>query len=298
MKIIPFYEKTNSPIVLCLGGFDSLHIGHKMLIEKANLLKKAYSAKSALFTFSNDFSTFLGKKNGQVFTFKERVFILQKSNIDEVYFAELNDEFASISPLNFLNQLVDNRAIRALICGKDFKFGKDAKGDVGLLKTFCKEKNIHLEVCDFATNNFGQKVSTTLVKESLLSGNIKMANHLLGDKYFIMGEVVMGRQVGRTLGFPTANIMIDQNKMPIKSGVYSAEVKIEGKLYKAIVNVGNAPTFNENNYLIECHIKDFNGDLYGQELIVYFCDYIRPIIKFEGIEQLIEQLNKDLTVIK
>ena len=298
MKIIPYNQKTHTPLVMCLGAFDSVHLGHKSLIQRAHQLKNKYNASVAVFTFNSENSNFSFKQNGEVFTFDERLERLEKMLVDEVYVANISKEFASISPIDFLSELADNRSIRAFICGKDFKFGKNAEGNVELLKQFCEEKNIVLEVCDFITDSTGNKIATTTIKDYLLNGNVKAVNELLGDKYFITGEVVKGRMVGRTLGFPTANICFKQNKMPIKSGVYLTEVILNGNRYGAITNVGNAPTFNDESFLIECHIKGFNGDLYGKKLTVYFNDYIRPITKFSSKDELINQLNNDLKVIK
>ena len=298
MKIIPYNKKTHTPLVMCLGAFDSVHLGHKSLIERAHELKNNYSAKVAVFTFNSENSNFKFKPNGEVFTFEERIKRLEKMLVDEVYVANVSEEFANILPVDFLNELVDNRPIRAFICGKDFKFGKNASGNVELLKHFCEQKNIHLEVCDFITDKSENKIATTTIKDNLLNGNVKEANKLLGDKYFVTGEVIKGRQVGRTLGFPTANIKLSSTKLPLKSGVYLSEVILGDKTYGAITNVGNAPTFNDENFLIECHIKDFSGDLYGKKLTVYFTDYIRPITKFISKDELIKQLNSDLKVIK
>ena len=298
MKVVSFNQKTNNALVMCLGAFDSVHLGHKSLIKKAHDLKESYSANLAVFTFNNDHSIFTSKRLGEVFTFNERLLRLEEMLVDEVCEAELNEEFANLSPNEFLTQLTDNRLIRAFVCGNDFKFGKNAQGNVEFLKEFCNKNNIDLYVCDFVTDEFENKVATSTIKNHLLNGEVKLVNKLLGDKYFIMGKVVEGRKVGRTLGFPTANLQISSTKMPIKSGVYLTEVFINNKKYGAITNVGNAPTFNDNSFLIETHIKDFSGDLYDKILKVYFCEYIRPIVKFNSKEELIKQLNDDLKVIK
>ncbi|MBR3864831.1 MAG: riboflavin biosynthesis protein RibF [Clostridia bacterium] len=298
MKVSPFNQKTTNPVVMCLGAFDSVHIGHKSLIKKAQELKAKYLADLCVFTFNNDHSVFASKFLGEVFTFEERLVRLENMVVDEVCEAKMSPEFASLSPKEFLTQLIDNRHIRAFVCGKDFKFGKNAKGNVELLKEFCNKKNIDLFVCDFVTDNLGNKIATTTIKEHLVNGEIISANNLLGDKYFISGKVVEGRRVGRTLGFPTANIEFSPTKLRPKSGVYLTEVIIDNKKYGAITNVGSAPTFNQENCLIETHIKNFSGDLYEKKLTVYFCDYIRPIMKFSTKEELINQLNEDLKVIK
>lgn len=294
MKVTFFDEKTNDPIVLCLGSFDSIHKGHQKIINFANEIKLKYNAKSAVFTYANDLGLIPGKKGGLVFTYEERLLRLQEFCVDEVCVAKFTKDFADLSPKEFLSKLCDNRAIGALICGNDFKFGKNATGDTTFLKEFCLAKKIPLYVCDFELDDFGNKISTSTIKELLAKGDICKVNKLLGKDYFVTGVVEKGREVGRTLGFPTANISLPKEKFLLKSGVYATYVFINGKKYNALTNVGTAPTFSINKYLIEAHVLGFNGDLYGEKLTVYFTSFIRDIKKFDSKEQLISQLESDL----
>ena len=297
MIITSFNEKRNNSIVICLGGFDSIHKGHKLLIERANDIKNRFNAVSAVFTYDNYFGSPQNKGNGLVFTYEERLDRLEKLGVDEVCVAHFDAEFSQIEPTDFFAKLCDNRLIRAVICGKDFKFGKNASGNIELLERLCKQNNIELYICDFVYDEKDRKVSSSLIKENLLLGNIEKVNDLLGSHYSISGEVVEGRKVGRKLGFPTANIAISKDKIFPKSGVYATFVEIEGKRYGAITNLGNAPTFNQDTNLVECHIVGFNGELYGKRLTVYFNTFIRDIRKFDSVDQLIAQLKEDLKVV-
>ena len=298
MRINSFDEKTNNPIVLCLGGFDSIHLGHKKLILKANELKKVLNAESAVFTYDNDIKSFGNNKSGLVFTYEERLDILNELNVDDVCVAHFCEEYANTKPIDFLLRLINNRNIAAFVCGKDLKFGKNAEGNTDLLAKFCLEYGLKLSICDFEYNEKGEKISTTQIKNSLECGDIIKTNKLLGGKYFICGKVVKGRQVGKTLGFPTANIEFPIDKFIPKTAVYATTVIIDGREYKGITNVGSAPTFNCSHNLIECHIDGFCGDLYGKNLKIYFDFFIRENKKFDCIDQLIEQLHDDLKVIR
>ena len=298
MIVSSFNEKKNNSVVICLGGFDSMHLGHQLLISKAVHIKKELNIDSAILTYDNDFGIISGKNKGLVFTFPERLKILEKYAIDEVCVAHFDERFATLSPLEFLHELCDNRHIEAFICGKDFKFGKNGKGNIETLSAFCAERKIKLEVVDFLLDENEVKISTSTIKDFLQDGNIEKANKLLGYSYFVMGKVVEGRKVGRQLGFPTANIEFSSEKFLPKLGVYKTSVQIDGKEYNAITNVGSAPTFGVECNLIECYIDGFSGDLYGKQLTVNFHSFIREIQKFSSVDLLIKQLEKDLMVIR
>ncbi len=295
MQIYSFEQKVNSPVVLCLGGFDSIHKGHKLLIDCANRIKEKYGANSAVFTYCGQFGK---KESGLVFSFEERLLRLEKTGVDEVCVAEFSEQFSNLSPSDFLNKLTANHNVKVFVCGKDFKFGKNAQGNVDFLRQFCEQNSIDLKIVDFATDEENNKISTTLIKQKLSLGEIQKVNELLGDEYWISGIVQEGRKMGRKLGFPTANLSFNKEKFLPKHGVYATFVIIDGKKYRAITNIGPAPTFEFEKNLMECHIDGFNGDLYGKKLTVYFERYLREIKKFDSPKMLINQLDKDLKEIR
>lgn len=298
MIINNFNKKTNNPVVICLGGFDSIHRGHKKIILRANEIKLKYNASVCVFTFDEFPTTLYGKEKGVVFTYEERIKRFSSLPVDELCVASFTREFASLSPEQFLDELFDNRHISALLCGNDYTFGKNAIGNIGYLTEYCNGKNITLDIVDYARDCNGNKISTSSIKALLRAGDIKSVNYLLGDEYFVSGEVVYGRQVGRNLGFPTANIKCAKDKLLIKEGVYATHVVIDGVRYNAITNVGCAPTFAVEQFSIETYIDGFSGNLYGLVLSVYFDDYIREIKQFHTVDELKKQLQEDLKVIK
>lgn len=288
MKIVNYGEKDCEEIVLLLGYFDCIHIGHQRLIEKAKNLKDVKGCKIALFTFKND--NFC--KDGALLLFDERISKAERLGVDEIIVADFNEEFKNTSCADFIDELYRNLNVSAVVCGFDYKFGKNAGGNAQTLADICEKRNTPCYIIPKTESN-GKKISSTLIKSLLNQGKIKEANELLGEEYSLTGQVVHGREVGRTIGFPTANVNVPANKFRIKNGVYKTRVVINGKSYDAITNYGARPTFNLGEVLTESYVKDFDGDLYGKVITVIFLDFIRDIEKFYDIDKLKEQLEKD-----
>lgn len=296
MLVSDFITADNNPIVLCLGGFDSMHKGHAAIIKTAVDCKKQ-GENVAVTLFVNEGEVF-ERKNGEVFSFSERLDILEKLSVNEAIRIVFNKNFSMLSPVEFLDKIFDNRPVSRLICGPDFKFGSGGSGNADFLKEYCKQKGSDFSVVPFVTDEKGDKISTTSVKKALSMGDVKRCEEEYGVKYFIKGEIIHGREEGRKMGFPTANILPEKDKFPLKSGVYACTVTVNGTNYRAISNLGDAPTFGVKNRILECHIDGFSGDLYGKTLSVFFDDRIRDIVRFSGEKQLKEQLEKDLRVIR
>ncbi len=262
---------------MLLGGFDGLHIGHKKLVEKA----KTYALPIGVMTI-------LGGKAGlPLFTAEERGEIFKRAGVDFMLKLPF-EEIRGLSPNAFLALLNQKVAPKAFVCGDDFRFGKDACGSAEILKTagqVCVETLCKVN---------GEKVSATAVKAFLARGEVEKANAFLGENYFLIGQVYKDRGVGKTLGFPTANIAYPKDKFPIKKGVYETRVTIENVTYKGITNYGHRPTFDENADCTETYLDGFSGDLYGKTLKVEFVRYLRDIQKFESAELLKAQLEKDI----
>lgn len=288
MKIINYGESDFEKIVLLLGYFDCIHIGHQRLIEKAKNLKDIKDYKIALFTFKNDGFC----KDGALLLFDERIAKAERLGVDEIIVADFNEKFKNTSCDEFIDVLYRTLNISAIICGFDYKFGKNAEGNAHTLADICEKRNTPCYVIPKTESN-GEKISSTLIKSLLKQGKIKEANELLGEEYSLTGQVVHGREVGRTIGFPTANVNVPANKFRIKNGVYKTRVLIDGKAYGAITNYGARPTFNLGEILTESFVKGFDGDLYGKVITVIFLDFIRDIEKFYDIDKLKEQLEKD-----
>lgn len=282
----------NKPCVLLLGYFDGVHVGHRALIAKAKKTAEEHGWTVGIMTFYDS------KRGGQIFLFDERIRIFEDLGLDFVYAAPFNEEFRATSWLEFLDHTLQNVNVRAFVCGKDFTFGKDAAGDVQKLYDFAKLNNITIFVEELIGFD-GEKAAATVAKRYLDEGEMEKLCALLGERYFICGQVsTEGRHVGRKLGFPTANLHINREKYPLKRGVYAVRAMLDGKVYRGIANYGARPTFDDARVVLEIYFDGYRGDLYGKELKVEFDFFLREIRKFDSAEELSAQLNRDLEKIR
>ena len=283
--------------VVALGYFDSVHLGHQRVIKRAKDIAEQNDMSLAIVTFLGNLKGAIGGQDKCVFLSHEREKFLKDLGADEIYFAPLTKEFLSTDRKDFLDDLNKKYNIAYYVSGADYTFGAFGKGDTAYLTDYAKKKGQQHVIVE--TLSFGsEKVSTTLVKSLLAKGDIKGTNTLLAREYSISGKVVKDRGVGSTLGFPTANIILDKDKFNLRDGVYAGKVILENKTYYAIINYGARPTFDLEQKLLEVHIIDFCGDLYDKEIEVLFLDFIREIKKFNSIDDLKEQLKADLTATK
>jgi riboflavin kinase/FMN adenylyltransferase len=285
------FEKKNTPIVLALGFFDCVHLGHRKVISRCKELAKKLNVASAVFTFSNDINKIGGK---QIYTFSEREKLLKDEAVDFVISCPFDEKIKNTSPNSFIDMLFESYDIRSIVCGADYRFGKNAEGNVELLKSICEEKGVNLIVVDEVLID-KKRVSTTEIKEFLQKGEIEKANVLLVEPYFIIGSVIHGRGEGKTFGIPTANISVNEDKTLPKSGVYACALFVDGVEYKAVTNVGEKPTVGDYSFTIEALIGNgFNGDLYGKTVTIKFCKYLRDTKKFENPKVLADTVLSDL----
>lgn len=264
---------------MLLGGFDGLHLGHRFLLSRA----KASGLPVGLMTIVG------GKSDGNLFTFSEREKIFRENGVDFVFelpFAEIKD----LTPTEFLGVLLREFQPKLFVCGEDFRFGARAAGTPETLKA---QGQVGVESYPLVQYQ-GEKVSSTAIKRHLSAGETEKANALLGEEFFLIGEVVRDRQVGRTMGFPTANIVYPKEKYALKTGVYETRVTLDGKDYKGITNYGARPTFDDRTVVTETYLDGFDGDLYGCTLCVRFVRFLREIRKYGGAEELKAQLTEDI----
>ncbi len=290
MKILDFGEKYENPVVLVLGFFDCVHIGHAALVKEA--ISHSAEGEPCVFTFGNDMGSFFGKGEGSVLTFAERTERLGELGVNLAVKAVFDRAFSGTEPEAFLDRLFSSLNVKRVVCGFDYTFGRYGQGNVGMLSRYCKERKVGFSAVGCVELS-GEKVSTTKVKELLAEGNVSAANELLGFPYFLRGEVVKDRGVGRTIGFPTANVKIGKDKFRIAAGVYESFCTVDGVTYPAITNYGARPTFGLGEALTETYLIGYSGDLYGKSLRVNFLKFLRSDKKFAGIEELKEQLRKD-----
>ncbi len=263
---------------MLLGGFDGLHVGHRALL--------ACAQKTGL---PVGVMTIVGGKGEGLFTAKERTNVFVRAGVDFVFelpFAEIKD----LSPNDFIGLLKKEFSPKLFVCGEDFRFGAGAKGTPTHLK---EGGQVCVEVLSLVEMG-GEKVSSRNIKEYLSVGEISKANALLGENFFLIGQVERGRRIGRTIGFPTANIAYPVEKFPLKKGVYETRVCVDGRVYKGITNFGARPTFADSEVWTETYLDGFAGDLYGREIKIEFIRYLRDIVKFDGADGLKEQLTEDI----
>ena len=277
------------PSLLVLGCFDAIHVGHRELFKKARLQAKINGLDLGVMMFRD------GKGGRQVYSFEERVAMLSAYNVKFVLVIDFTPEFKQIAPLDFLAGIEEKINVKAYMSGKDFRFGKGAKGKSSTLKNYAEDEDNgvwYMPVKDVMCE--GEKISTTLIKRCLEEGDVRRAGRLLGENFYVEGTVVHGARRGAALlGFPTVNIKYPEWKYPVRQGVYKVTVGIDGGTYLGIANFGGRPTFGDEEELLEVHIKDFEGDLYGKTLKVGFVGYMRSVRKFADPAELSAQLAED-----
>lgn len=278
--------------------FDGVHLGHQSLIAEVVKRAKQNGQKSVLLTFqphprfvlSNDSSFKL------LTTYSERIQLLAENGLDGLLILPFTKELAKLSSSNFIKQvLVDKVKISHYIVGYDHRFGKDREGSIGEVKRLSGEYGFTFEQLG-SLDEKEEPVSSSRIRKLIELGKVEEANTYLGYQYLLAGKVVRGVQIGRKLGFPTANIQAEDNAKQIPAlGVYAAQVEVEGRKYLGMLNIGVRPTVNSSSEFptVEVHLINFNGDLYGKDVILYFLSYIRPEQKFDGLDALKKQLEKD-----
>ena len=284
--------------VLALGYFDSVHLGHQTVIKSAKDYAQKVNAQLVVVTFGGNLKSALGKEQEKcVFSKQERQKFLQDLLVDEIYFAPITKEFLSLDRQAFLDLLNEKYQVCCYFSGEDYRFGRFGEGTVDFLKKYAKDNNqecFAVEMLNFE----GQKISTTAIKELLREGNLKKVNALLNRPYSITGKVFSDRKVGSSIGFPTINLKIENDKHQLKDGVYAGHLEIDKVKYLALINYGGRPTFNLQEKLVEAHIVDFNGQLYDREITLCFDYFMREIKRFENVKQLKAQLDCDLEIIR
>ncbi|MBR2969341.1 MAG: riboflavin biosynthesis protein RibF [Clostridia bacterium] len=294
LKIVAFREKFNNPVVLCLGRYESLHVGHAEIISRARAVAQKQGAEVMLMTFDECDNV---RNRGVILTFEERAIRAEELGVSSFLRIEFSEEFKSLSPKQFFDALVQTLNVRAFFCGFDFRFGNGRSGDPNMLTALAHQNGIPVTVVE-SVDGFGGKISTSAVKDQLLHGNIEVANAMLGYRYFVEGVVESGRRQGREMGFPTANLNVQNGKFCVKKGVYQTKTVVDGVEYACITNVGEAPTFGFDKIKIETYIDGFSGDLYGKTLKVEFVKFIRDVRRFSSVDELKAQLSADLASVR
>ena len=286
--------------VVTIGSFDGVHIGHQAILQQVKDAAKRLQLPSVVMTFEPQPREYFSseKAPARLMRLREKIDALLDFGIDHVVCLKFNRQLRTLSALDFIDQvLVQGLAVDYLIVGDDFRFGCDRSGDFALLTERGREAGF--EVMDTATIEVeGQRVSSTLVREAVEGGDFPRAAELLGRPFSISGIVGYGQQLGRELGFPTANVQLNRFSAPL-AGVFAVKVNIAGSIYQGAANVGVRPTVGDLiKPILEVHLLDFDGDLYGQRIAVEFIHKIRDEQKFTGIKELITTIQGDVEVIR
>ena len=282
MKCYQDLQTPEGELAAALGSFDGLHLGHRQVI--GNTLS-APGLRPAVITFQQNPSVSLQKKPVPLLTTNEqKLALLEEMGVEVVYLLPF-DRIRDMEPEDFVEALYRVCRVRALSCGFNFRFGKNGRGDAGLLKELCREKGISLSVTP-PVSVAGETVSSTRIRACLEQGDVQQAGQLLGRPFGYDFEVTHGRQLGRTWGTPTINQPFPAGYVLPRFGVYASLVEVEGQKYYGVTNIGVKPTVGSDCALSETWIPEFSGDLYGKKVPVELLDFIRPERKFDSLDQL------------
>ncbi|PKW54439.1 bifunctional riboflavin kinase/FAD synthetase [Staphylococcus pseudintermedius] len=284
-------------VAMALGFFDGLHRGHQALFDELDRVAKEKDLKKAVMTFDPHPSVVLNpkqKRTTYITPLDDKIELLGEQNIDYCLVVNFSSRFAEVTPDEFVQDYLVKNHARVIIAGFDFTFGKYGKGNMAMLQ----EYKAQFESITIGKQDLNrEKISTTAIREALKTGHLAKANEQLGYRYRMKGTVVQGEKRGRTIGFPTANIEPSDDYVWPTLGVYAVSMTIgsSDQIYRGVANIGVKPTFHDDlpQAVIEVNIFDFTENIYGERVTIYWHHYIRPELKFDGIDPLVAQMNDD-----
>ena len=278
--------------IFALGFFDGVHLGHQALLAACVRLAREHDCQAAAITFdAHPQSLFTPEPPALINSAADRETLLRQYGIGPIYQFPVTNEVMSTPWERFLEELLEYGAA-GFVCGHDFRFGNRGDGDAEKLKSFCEERGLPWVVVPEQTLE-GVRISSTHIRGLLEAGDMETAVKFLGHPHVLSGTVVPGRHLGRTIGVPTANILIPGGVVTPKLGVYACTAQVESRTYLAVTNVGRRPTVEGHQVRAESWILDFDGDLYGQNITLEFHKFLRPERKFDSLEELKRQIQSD-----
>ncbi|MDD3236782.1 MAG: bifunctional riboflavin kinase/FAD synthetase [Candidatus Gastranaerophilales bacterium] len=293
-----FIEKKN--LSLALGFFDGLHEGHKVVIKTAVNFAKENNAESGIVIFKEHPMSYITKNSvKQIITLEDKINILKKLNVDNVFLVSFDDYLAKLSATSYLKDiLIKYFSPIAITTGFNHSFGHNRQGNSSFLKSFQTKYNYrYFEIPPITCNNI--ITSSSSIRNALSCGNLELANKLLGYNFFIKAKVIQGQKLGRKLDFPTANFVYPDQITELPSGVYIANIEVNNKIYKSVLNYGYRPTVSDELKLIgEAHLLDFGEDIYDKNIKISFVTKIRNEVKFFDVQQLKSQIIRDIEFAK
>lgn len=282
--------------VIALGNFDGVHKGHMELINKAVARADDLNIESSILLFNEHTDNLIKVGKKDIITTNQTKFeILENLGVDIIYLINFTREFMAYTPKMFLKDfLADNLKIRGVVVGYDYTYGFKKSGDVD----FLLENKDLFDTIDVINqiSSHGEKISSTLIRNLIEEGKIKEANELLSRPYKLIGEIIHAKGLGKKMGYPTANLKLIDNFVIPRYGVYDTDIIINGERFKASTNIGTNPTVEHDGIKIEAHILDFDRDIYGEIVELELLDFVRPELKFDSIEELFDQIAKDVLV--
>lgn len=297
-----FTQTTNfhveEPTAITLGKFDGLHLGHKKLIKHVTD-KKAKGARAVLFTFDTPPGSVIKEQFPEVLTTnEERRIFAEEAGIDYLVECPFVPEVMKMDPEAFVKDIVEKLNVKYFVVGPDFRFGHKRKGNVDMLTELGSVYGYEVEVIEKEQLD-GIDISSTYIREEIQKGNIEKGNQLLGYPFTVRGEVVPGRQLGRTIGMPTTNLIPIKQKLLPPNGVYISATIVHGKKYGSVTNIGYKPTVGATTVKgVETYIFNYDMDIYGETIDVQLLQYIREEKKFDSIDDLKNQMQKDIALAK
>ncbi len=293
--------KQDKNTIVTIGKFDGVHKGHINILNKVKLLKeeKYKDCESVIFSFEpHPMSFILNKDFKVIFDSEERFEVFENLGIDVLIEYPFDNETKEMSPTSFIEDiLIDKLNCKALVIGRDYNFGKNKEGTASMLKEILSDRGIEVVIEDEVLY-FNEKLSSSRIRNYISSGDMETVNSLLNQNYFIKGEVVKCKQLGRTIGFPTMNVFPSKNKILPPYGVYISRVYIDNDTFNAITNIGVNPTVHGDILTVECHILNFNKDIYGKLVKIEILKKVRSEKKFSSLDELKNQINQDVEFTK
>lgn len=291
-----FYELNKNPeMSLCLGFFDGVHEGHKVVLKNAVNLAKQNSIKSAVITFKHHPLCYLQNRTPQyIISLEDRLKMIEAQGIDCAYVLDFDENIADALAYDYLKDfIVANFSPKFITTGFNHYFGANKQGDASFLRFYQKEFGYkYFEIPPITFDN--TLISSSKIRQLIQEGNTEKIPDLLGEYFYVKGRVITGQRLGRTLSFPTANLKYPSDIIKISKGVYAALTEVDNKIYKSIINLGKRPTVQGNHaLLLEAHLLNFEGNLYDKDIKVSFVKKLRDEQKFASLPDLKSQLVKD-----
>ena len=289
-----FKTKLEVPTYIALGSFDGLHLGHMSLIDRTVQLAKENNAKSMVYVFQNHPLTVINPEISPklIMSNNTKTKLLEDRGIDIVNLVSFDKDFMKITPEEFIKNMVNFYNAKGIIIGFNYRFGYKNLGDAQMLQRYSGVLGYKLYVCEAVSKNH-ELVSSSKIRHLIAEGDVVKARLLLGRPIAATGEVIKGKQLGRTIGFPTVNLNYNKGYILPKGGVYFTTVEYDNIIYKAITNIGYNPTVESGKLSVETYILGFDKQIYDEVIKINFIKRIRDEVKFDSIEQLKKQLEED-----